>query len=235
MPNWCHDKLTVEGAPTELAAFVHKVVITDGQDKTPLTFNAHVPEPSAEAYAAMEEAAKVTCSYCGGKGKRPVNAAEAWAQGVTTDDWKFMADVADLPLAERPDCNVCAGTGRRVLEPAWYDWRIAHWGCKWDSNFEGASVAIVTAKTEFAADLAQMGRVDLSEVGMVIYRFTTPWGPPRAWLATTAALENKLKFTLEYAEPGAEFAGRTIWNQGVLAEDSDLAVSDVLTDEEMWF
>jgi hypothetical protein len=235
MPNWCHDKLVVEGASAELTAFVRKVGITDGADKTPLTFNAHVPEPSEAMYAAMEEAAKLTCSYCGGLGKRPVTKEEALAQGVKTDDWKYMTDLVGVPMVDRPPCNGCSGEGRRVEEEAWHEWRLAHWGCKWDANFEGPAVALGTEKAEVEADLAQMGRVDLSPVGMVVYRFTTPWGPPNEWLARTALLENKLKFSLEYAEPGGNFAGRLIWNQGLLVEESGLEVSDLLSEEEMWY
>jgi hypothetical protein len=45
MPNWCHNTLTVTGEPGELARFAEAV---KEDDKQPLSFAKHVPEPDYE-------------------------------------------------------------------------------------------------------------------------------------------------------------------------------------------
>ena len=68
---------------------------------------------------------------------------------------------------------------------AWYHWRHAHWGTKWNASDP---------------------RLEETD-GSLIYHFDTAWGPPTEWLEATIEKFPKLQFRLFYAEGGMGFAG----------------------------
>ena len=72
-------------------------------------------------------------------------------------------------------------------EGDWYDWRIHHWGTKWDVH-------------------AQL-HCDSKEY--LVYDFDSAWSPPIEWLKVIAKKYPLLKFTLKYDEPGMCFMGVT--------------------------
>lgn len=232
MPNWCHNTLVVSGDTAALAHFVEYVRLTDpetGNEVQPLTFSAHVPEPTPDEYAAMEELQKVTCTYCGGRGKRPRTKDEAEKVGARWFDNEFTRDIPEN-FIDRPDCNVCRGTGRELpIGSGWYGWRVERWGCKWDANFDGPMVA-------FGAEGAEVtgGGMDASTT-RVEYDFDSPWGPPMEWFKRMVPQETDLDFVLEYGEPGGGFAGRATASKGLIVTDEDLPIEDVLEAEKMWF
>lgn len=68
---------------------------------------------------------------------------------------------------------------------AWYEWRCAHWGCKWDLGditFENSDEQLR-------------------------YVFSTAWSPPAAWLAAVAPKYPTLEFELVYSEEGNDVFG----------------------------
>ena len=64
-------------------------------------------------------------------------------------------------------------------------WAGEHWGTKWDA----VSVGVCDGED----------RLD--------YWFETAWSPPLEWLAAVAKRFPKLRFTLEYGEPGFGLLG----------------------------
>ena len=232
MPNWCHNKLTVEGDPDAVKRFV----MAAATDEQPLSFAAIIPEPSKEVYAAMAEAAMVKCDLCGGSGMRPVNAAEAAAKKARWDasfeGIEYLKEQAALAIDDRAKCNGCQGRGKRVSEEPWLTWRYAHWGSKWDANFDGPFMAIGQAGADVEATVARQGKFDAPST--VLYDFTTAWSPPTPWVADVGPMYPELTFTLRYGEPGNDFAGEMIVHGDEITE-KELAVSDVLGEHEMWF
>ena len=233
MPNWCHNRLKITGPEPLIRAFVERV----RTEEQPLTFAAHVPEPSAEVYAEMEEKQKVTCDLCGGAGKRPVTQAEADDVGARFDGgapaWAAGQDPT-VPLMERPDCNGCRGEGRRVpFSGGWYGWRCANWGTKWDASFDGGRIFI--GLSEEAKEAARPSDMAVVVGDHAIYEFDTAWSPPEAWFLRVIEQHPDLGFQLEYGEPGADFAGRVVASGGEVIEDRDVPVGDVLRDDQMWF
>jgi hypothetical protein len=74
---------------------------------------------------------------------------------------------------------------------SWYDWRLAHWGTKWDV---GGTDGYVERKSENKA----------------AFSFDSAWSPP---VDAYAALEELgFRVTAYYFEPGVGFAGR--WQGG---------------------
>jgi len=75
----------------------------------------------------------------------------------------------------------------------WYDWNLEHWGTKWDCN---------------DSDVDYSG----SEATVT---FETAWSPP---VDAMVVLSKRLKdcvVTLDYMEPGCDFAGRVVLLNGV--------------------
>lgn len=97
------------------------------------------------------------------------------------------------------------GLKARQLDAAddWYDWRLNHWGCKWDAN-----------NTEWTSDLT--------------VEFETPWCWPYEWFDTLLHRGNfHDSFTLDYAD---EDIGANLGS--VTAYPNDKAISISLHKDE---
>lgn len=95
--------------------------------------------------------------------------------------------------------------------PQWYDWRLKHWGCKWD----------VTAT--LVAD----------EDDHLVYVFDSPWGPPDKAIRGLIVEHPELAFALNFEETGNGFHGKIRGYGGNILEDfvEDLtALGDVADD-----
>ncbi len=74
----------------------------------------------------------------------------------------------------------------------WYDWRIDHWGTKWDLS----DVELVR------------------EPGQVWLHCLSPWGPPLPALLAISRRYPALKLHIHYEEPMMELAGRVSCKSG---------------------
>lgn len=255
MPNWCHNTLTVTGDPDEIARFVQaarpnealvrrwwkqakadtffkekrtfKQYLADIRENQPLSFGAIVPEPTPEVYAALEEQSKVPCDMCGATGTLPASEVESITQGARWFEW----------MAERDDrtCHVCGGSGRRlpIMGEAWYKWRLANWGCKWDASFGEPFLALGANEMDVEETVAALGQTITPTTA--VYKFDTPWSPPAQFLEQASEQFPRLEFALRYGEPGGGFAGEVRYVGGLCVADDELEVEDVLMPEEMWF
>ena len=79
-------------------------------------------------------------------------------------------------------------------EPNWYDWRVEHWGTKWDID----------------------GCLEYDDEEYLEYCFDSAWAPPTAFLEKVSKDFPLLKFVLKYEEEGVGFIGRAIACNGVL-------------------
>lgn len=81
----------------------------------------------------------------------------------------------------------------------WYDLNIKRFGCKWDTDY----------------NLEEM-RITDDTIG---FGFESAWSPPVAFIFELSK-QYGVTCTLEYSEPGNEFAGRTISNpDGTFTEE----------------
>ena len=79
----------------------------------------------------------------------------------------------------------------------WYDWHVQNWGTKWDVE------ATLQSKSG----------------DMLEYWFDSAWAPPVQWLVSVSEQYPKLKFELEYDEPGMCFSGTATAENGELDDD----------------
>ncbi len=74
----------------------------------------------------------------------------------------------------------------------WYDWSLRNWGCKWDCQVE---------------------IVDDSDDYLEI-QLNTPWSPPLSGILKLSILFPNCTFELKYSEPGCDFQGQAIYENG---------------------
>ena len=79
-----------------------------------------------------------------------------------------------------------------------YDWRIANWGTKWDLLDATLEESLLEATLRCA--------------------FDTAWSPPIAWLKSVAQMYPSLDFKLDFDEPGMEFRGTAVAEDGETKE-----------------
>ena len=94
------------------------------------------------------------------------------------------------------DCNrakeMAETLGLEVTQGG-YSWENENWGCKW-----GASESSLFDE----------------EKNFLHYGFDTPWGPPIAFLEKVAKDWPELTFEIKFSEPGMNFEGKAIFEDG---------------------
>ena len=104
---------------------------------------------------------------------------------------------------------------KKGVIPNWYDWRIEHWGTKWDVSERGGLFLKSTEEGETPVTSTTM----MIENGQVCLSFLTAWSPPAEGIAKISEDWPELVFVLRYAEAGLDFAGSiTLQNGEVLIE-----------------
>jgi len=95
-------------------------------------------------------------------------------------------------LEDEPDTSTTPGS-----MPKWYAWRLANWGCKWDTTLH-----VYTANSKRLTGAMQ-----------------TPWGPPVQALAIWGEKNPRVKIDLRYYEGGRAFKGHFIMKKGIVIKD----------------
>lgn len=179
MPNWCENKLTVEGSQAELEKFkkVAKGKTRHGEEQV-LCEESFIPYP--EEYRKLdEEAEKVRVEYTG-------KAKEAGVE-------KMSEEEREAWYKENPHPTVKDG-----FNSGGYDWCNENWGTKW---------GFCSPKSEYEDEES------------IEYTFDTAWSPPIPLIRRMGEMFPKLKFTLRYEEPGMNFEGKLVMEDGEESED----------------
>ena len=107
--------------------------------------------------------------------------------------------------------------GEQVVsqEEAWWHWRVAHWGTKWNVSESEELHAWIKSRDEAAGTL------------VAGFGFDSAWSPPVG--CYVALKEQGLHVRALYYEAGTDFMG--IWDDG---EDRIYAASDYSSDSSFW-
>lgn len=90
----------------------------------------------------------------------------------------------------------------------WYEWNLEHIGTKWEpTDFDAYGPEESTT-----AYGPRKWKLSLS--------FSSAWSPPLAVMPLIAAKFPKLKFRINFEEPGMCFRGHQWWNNGKMTKDS---------------
>ena len=115
---------------------------------------------------------------------------------------------------------------------AWYDWRIANWGTKWEPDGE----VYVTADN-----------LDSGEEVLNLSLYTA-WGPPEGIFKELSKMEGVEEVVSHFYEPAMEFVGIKFYQDGDEVDELDLELEDYtellekadnkekenLTEEDRW-
>lgn len=82
------------------------------------------------------------------------------------------------------------------------DWRVAHWGTKWDVN-NPLRVVYPHMKTPIH----------------MVYEFETAWTPPKPGIIKLSSLFPKVQFELRFDEPSNDFSGMITCLKGEIIEE----------------
>jgi hypothetical protein len=102
-----------------------------------------------------------------------------------------FASIVPEPDYDSVDVKPCIEDSSSM--PDWWNWRINHWGTKWD--------------------LDSYTNVDFSG-NSVTYNFDTAWDTVLPFVDAAAKMFPTLRFCIDYYEPGMEFGGEAEWNNG---------------------
>ena len=109
---------------------------------------------------------------------------------VGGDTQELAAFVEQVQTDEQPlSFETIAPTPEDLLKEGWYEWRIEHWGTKWDAEFEDVTEPLRVRRTR------------------ATYVFLTVFGPPVAWIERASEAFPALTFRLDYAAVDGLFSG----------------------------
>ena len=101
---------------------------------------------------------------------------------VLGDTRELGAFVEQVETEEQPlSFETLVPTPADLLKEGWYEWRIEHWGTKWDAEFEEVTEPLSVRRTR------------------ATYVFLTEFAPPLAWVDRASEAFPALTFRLDYA------------------------------------
>jgi len=199
MPNWCSNIMMVHGPREAVLRFQQAATGELNGKQLPLSFDALFPTPPELKISSGSD------GIIGEKVLRGEPLGPGWVEKIGSSE-----PAAALAYFEREHPGDLA-LGRQYIAnrekhgaPSWYEWRIAHWGTKWDLD-DG---------TDY--ELTEEG-----ETAHLRYAFSTAWSPPLPWLAEVATDWPELGFSLEWIEPGVDCAGRSDFADGEMIYEKD--------------
>ena len=227
MPNFCENKLTIYTSTREEMAQIKMRLLTNNTEPE-LDFGCLIPMPTdldivcggygerSRLLLELDTALLVTDELIADKimwyfaEDRLMLFLSLLAQQEHWTVGDFITWLKNNPEREqefRFDLNL----GQRYLdnltkygETTWYDWRIRHWGCKWN------------------ADTTEL---DIGDNALICF-FETPWGPPNQWFEVLCETFPKAELRLEFLEIGGGIAG-------TLSNDEGTYYSHYLDDAEI--
>lgn len=211
MPNWCMNDLLVQGPKEDVNRFVEDSTKGEG------FFDSFYPTPESltEVEAGSRRVAydivhgTIPAYVWGwdwvkesGIDKNSQDAREQLINLCASHDKKNIREMACRVLADKYKHNI---ETHGHLD--WYEWRLEHWGTKWDVG---------------PGDMSGFRLTDESHS----FRFDTAWSPPEPWLMYVSELKRykALTFILSYEEPGMGFGGSIKVSRGVVLKSTSTDV-----------
>jgi Api92-like protein with ferredoxin domain len=116
---------------------------------------------------------------------------------------ELQSFVGRVQTEEQPlSFETIAPTPAELLNKGWYEWRIEHWGTKWDAEFE---------------DVTEPLRIRLTRATFV---FLTAWTAPVEWLGLASKAYPELTFRLDYVDQAGLFSGVKEVKGGAVVRES---------------
>lgn len=211
MPNWCTNHLTISGDPKEMSCFEKKLktipeyyyktgwINSDYKNNERYSFSAIVPIPEEilqnhlDMNAIFEKASQLHNKAI--QEWRENNPEKSKIMDDAIKEVKFPIVPDDFPqMSLPPEYN-------KEKQEEWYHWHSYNWGTKWDVEEYDSSF------------------IEGEKESKIIWHFDTAWVPPLEWIRKASELYPDLNFHIEYKEPGMNFRGESIAEQGTFYDD----------------
>jgi hypothetical protein len=205
MPNLCENRMSVLGDKNDTDAFRERHITEENEG---LDFETVVKMPEILRNIST--------------GKTIID-GEMYQQWV--EDQNDGSDKRALTPEERLELDA---VGYR----SWYDWRVDHWGTKWNADPWHDTV---TVKPRWnLLDLADLGFETTvgPQDAELFYCFDTACGPPMPIFETLAKLHPRLTFVINYEEVGMDFGGDMVFRSGGRTYDREYHPSEYRANEE---
>lgn len=122
-------------------------------------------------------------------------------------------------MVEQPDFSQEEEEQNNSFMPIWYNWRLCHWGCKWDIHIDDG-----------------LDIQDLGDGRKAIYGFVqTPWAPPLEAFSEYAFDNEDVVAEVAYVELGNSFAGFLRLEDGMVADQSEIDGIPEVAHLPQWF
>src|SRR5258706_9774420 len=200
MPNWCNTQLEINGCAESIAR-LKQDYFSDGV----LDFDRVIPMPKPLDIVASSVG---SIGYDALHGDWQRIAGYAWIarHGPFETREALLAHLRALDAKEDQPGNryleqgrAYADSGARFGYPTWWEWRIAHWGTKWNLDSDSFTLE---------AD---------EPCGLSMW-FDTAWSPALPILEALTQRFPELSLRMIYADDGGGFAGEAIGETGELTD-----------------
>lgn len=211
MPNWCYQKLRVQGKPEDLARFKEACLpegIFELDRVIPMPRELDIQEGSAgnTGYQALYgNWSEVLASMA----RNTDIPTEARLSRESFAAWLETVDPEAVSLGRQYKANI-----ERHGHRSWYTWRIEHWGTKWEIGSDQQSIC------------------EDSETSLFL-QFETAWSPIHPVVQKIACRHPDLSFDLWYLDEGGSFSGRSSL-QGCEYSDEDLEWRQLAEEQFGW-
>ncbi|MDP8189084.1 hypothetical protein QJU87_04290 [Pasteurella skyensis] len=225
MPNLCKNKLTIQGSSEEIEQIKSKLFRVDSSGNLILDFNLVVPMPQElekETFFGKEKSAirllKAEPSILFKDYLQTEYAndlSESALQTLLNSNLNCTVKEFIEWLHANPNMqealNIDLNAGYEAIENIskygfsnWRDWRIHHWGTKWNATTTS---------------------IDIKDREIICF-FDTPYCYPLKWFIAFSELFSNGNITLDYYEAEAGFAGSIASSKGNCYQVQDLVNTD---------
>lgn len=209
MPNWCENRLTIQGNKSILKTCVNHIVTTNNDEVAFLDFNRIVPMPDSIKNAVssnLEYIAKAIYAYrVEGNNDLILNYLDyQWVKELNISNADDLVKV----FTNKYEKELYVYFYNKIIHDhyTWYDWSLKNWGCKWNSS----NTTLFVFEDQCKAEIM----------------FDTPWCPPEALIKSLSLLYPALEFELAYEETSMDFGGVVTYVNGVISNVVEYSPSE---------
>ena len=208
MPNWCENRLTIQGNKSVLKTCINHIVVDDNTEPF-FDFNRIIPMPESIKNAVssnLEYIAKAIYAYrVEGNNDLILNYLDyQWVKELDVKNADHLVNI----FTEKYGKELHIYFYNKIIydDYTWYGWSLKNWGCKWNSS----NTILFMFEDQCKAEIM----------------FDTPWSPPINLIKALSLLYPNLEFELAYEEMGMDFGGVTTYVNGVISNNIEYSPSD---------
>lgn len=177
MPNWCVNKVRIEGSVANVQSFKEKHFNSEDE----FEFNTIVAMPKELEHTSTPENEKILYAFYGISTDRLT--ASFYSKSDLDEIKQDPAVMSKAPFVKQ--------LYDKYGYVSWYQWSIANWGTKWNSS------------DTYLEDIRHFS----DGTAMLTFEFSTAWSHPHAIYEKLAIMYPELTVTAQFDEESGEYHG----------------------------